>query len=75
MGMEEGDVVEIKNNVVRNIGELTTLTDSASLYLLLKTDTRANSEQLRKQILALPGVEELCMTSGEWSFIVKCTFH
>lgn len=45
--------------------------DERRLWLLLKTDVKANSLELMGKLAALPGVREVHMTEGEWSFVVE----
>ena len=54
-----------------DLAVLEKLENAASLYLLLKSDPDANSHKLGRHLSTLPGVEEVYMTVGEWSFIIK----
>lgn len=41
------------------------------LLVLLKTDTRMSSIGLMGKLAELPGVREVHMTEGEWSFVLE----
>ena len=41
------------------------------LWLLLKTDAQANSLELMGRLAGIPGVREVHMTAGEWSFVLE----
>mgnify|MGYP001484252088 CR=1 FL=1 len=43
----------------------------SKLWLMLKTDTSANSLELMGRLAGIPGVREVHMTAGEWSFVLE----
>ena len=42
-----------------------------NVFFLLKSDPKASSSEIARSVRKLPGVKELWMTEGEYSFVAR----